>query len=218
MKKSHLLLTLMLFAPLAFGQLVPKFSLGVSGGVALPQGDMGDLYKTGFGGAVTLVLPIPLPVELSASVGYHTFGFNNDKFNETLKLAGSNKTADVDAPLNLIPITVNARYYFTPVGVRPYAEAALGIGIASLKNVYIEGNSPNAFSIKTTDVSETKQFFSLGAGVLIGVGVIADLDVNVKFGVLGQKFSQMTFDGSTLTYTESNGSFIGINAGLRFKL
>ncbi len=218
MKKSHLLLALMLFVPLAFGQLVPKFGLGVNAGVALPSGDMGDMYKTGIGGSVTLVLPIPFPVELSASIGYYRFGFNSDHFNEQLKLAGSSKTFDVDAPLSLIPITANARYYFVPVGVRPYAEVTAGVGIASLKSVYLESTSGGSASLKTDDVSETKQFFTVGAGVLIGVGIVADLDINVKYAILGQKFSQAMASGNTLTYSESNGSFLGINAGLRFKL
>lgn len=218
MKRIHLLLFVSLFAPLAFGQIVPKFGLGVNAGVAIPSGDMGDMYKTGFGGGVTLVLPIPFPVELSASIGYYRFGFNSDHFNEQIKLAGSNKTFDIDAPLNLIPVTVNARYYFIPVGVRPYAEVTAGIGIASLKSVYLESTSGGSASLKTSDVSETKQFFTIGAGVLVGVGVAADLDVNVKYAVLGQKFSQAMASGNSLSYSESNGSFLGINAGLRFKL
>ncbi|GAB1349057.1 hypothetical protein MASR1M107_12700 [Ignavibacteriales bacterium] len=218
MKKMYTILFILALVPLTFGQIVPKFGLGFSGGVAIPSGDMGDIYKTGFGGSVTFVLPIPIPVELSASIGYYSFKFNNDYFATQLKTyTGSTPTVDVDAPLNLIPLTVNARYYMTPIGIRPYGEVNLGIGIASLKNVFLQG-SGNSMSIKTEDKSETKQYLAAGVGVLIGVGIVADIDVNIRYALLGQEFSQMTTTGNSVNYSSSTGSYLGINAGLRLKL
>lgn len=219
MKKFYTLLFLIAFVPLTFGQLIPKFGLGISGGVAVPSGDMGDIYKTGVGGSLTLVLPLPLPIEISASVGYYSFKFNNDYFSSQLKTGtNSTVTVDVDAPLNLIPLTVNARYYFVPVAIRPYGEITLGVGIASLKNVSLESTSGNSMAIKTEEKSETKQYFSVGAGVLIGIGVVADLDVNIRYALLGQEFSQMTASSGSVSYSSSTGTYLGINAGLRLKL
>ncbi|MBN8545828.1 MAG: hypothetical protein J0L60_06810 [Ignavibacteria bacterium] len=218
MKKIYTLLFILALVPLTFGQIVPKFGLGINGGVAIPSGDMGDIYKTGVGGSVTFVLPLPIPVELSASIGYYSFKFNNDYFATQLKTyTGSTPVVDVDAPLNLIPLTVNARYYMTPIGIRPYGEVNVGIGIASLKNVFLQG-SGNSMSIKTEDKSETKQYLAAGVGVLIGVGIVADIDVNIRYALLGQEFSQMTTTGNTVSYSSSSGSYLGINAGLRLKL
>lgn len=218
MKKIYTLLFILALVPLTFGQIVPKFGLGINGGVAIPSGDMGDIYKTGVGGSVTFVLPLPIPVELSASVGYYSFKFNNDYFATQLKQAtGATPTVDVDAPLNLIPLTVNARYYMTPVGIRPYGEVNLGLGIASMKNVFLQG-SGNSMSIKTEDKSETKQYLAAGVGVLIGVGIVADIDVNIRYALMGQEFSQMTASGNSVSYSSSTGSYLGINAGLRLKL
>jgi hypothetical protein len=219
MKKIYTILFILTFVPLTFGQIIPKFGLGISGGVAIPSGDMGDIYKTGVGGSLTLVLPLPIPIELSASVGYYSFKFNNDYFATQLKTGtGSTVAVDVDAPLNLIPLTVNARYYFVPVAIRPYGEVTLGVGIASSKNVFLESTSGNSMSIKTEDKSETKQYISVGAGVLIGVGLVADLDVNIRYALLGQEFSQMTATSGSVTYSSSTGSYLGINAGIRLKL
>ena len=218
MKKIYTLLFILALVPLTFGQIIPKFGLGINGGVAIPSGDMGDIYKTGVGGSVTFVLPLPIPVELSASIGYYSFKFNNDYFATQLKTyTGSTPVVDVDAPLNLIPLTVNARYYMTPIGIRPYGEVNVGIGIASMKNVYLQG-SGNSMSIKTDDKSETKQYLAAGVGVLIGVGIVADIDVNIRYALLGQEFSQMTTTGNTVSYSSSTGSYLGINAGLRLKL
>jgi hypothetical protein len=219
MKKIYTILFILTFVPLTFGQIVPKFGLGISGGVAIPSGDMGDIYKTGVGGSLTLVLPLPIPIELSASVGYYSFKFNNDYFATQLKTGtGKTVTVDVDAPLNLIPLTVNARYYFVPVAIRPYGEVTLGVGIASSKNVFLESTSGNSMAIKTEDKSETKQYISVGAGVLIGVGLVADIDVNIRYALLGQEFSQMTASSGSVTYSSSTGTYLGINAGLRLKL
>lgn len=73
-------------------------------------------------------------------------------------------------------------------------------------------------SIKTEEKSETKQYISVGAGVLIGVGLVADLDVNIRYALLGQEFSQMTATSGSVTYSSSTGSYLGINAGIRLKL
>ena len=73
-------------------------------------------------------------------------------------------------------------------------------------------------SIKTEDKSETKQYLAAGVGVLIGVGIVADIDVNIRYALMGQEFSQMTASGNSVSYSSSTGSYLGINAGLRLKL
>ncbi|GAB1348173.1 hypothetical protein MASR1M107_03840 [Ignavibacteriales bacterium] len=223
MRKIYAVLFVLFFVPLTFGQLIPKFGLGVNVGVALPQGDMGDLYKTGYGGSLTVILPIPGPFEVSASVGYNAFKFNNDYINKLFKeQTGTDPQLDLDMPLSIVPLTANARYYFTPALVRPYAEVNLGISMGTVKATVPDPQPGKPYNVKTAESSETKQFLGVGVGIVIGMGLVADIDVNARYALLGHEFAQYTTttSGGSTTYTESksNGSYLGISAGVRVKL
>ncbi|MCA0386973.1 MAG: outer membrane beta-barrel protein [Bacteroidetes bacterium] len=223
MKKIYALLFVLFFVPLTFGQLIPKFGLGVNVGMALPQGDMGDLYKTGYGGSLTVILPVPGPFEISASVGYNQFKFNNDYINKLFKEAtGTDPKLELDMPLSVVPITANARYYFTPALVRPYAEVNLGVSIATIKATLPDPIPGNPYHVKTSEASETKQYLGVGVGVVLGIGLLTNIDINARYALLGHEFAQQTVStsGGSTTYTESksNGSYFGISAGVRVKL
>ncbi|KAB2908886.1 MAG: outer membrane beta-barrel protein [Ignavibacteriales bacterium] len=177
MKKFHLLLLVLFFAPLTFSQL-PTFKLGVGASTGIPMGAFSDWYNTGFGAHATLIFPTPV-VEVSATVGYLSFGS---------KVTGA-------SALSLVPITANARYYFSPVALRPYGEVSAGLGIMS------GGGS-----------SETKHHIAIGVGILTDLAPKIDLDVNAKYNLMGHKFYDSSSpDGSA-------GTYLGINAGIRFKL
>jgi opacity protein-like surface antigen len=50
-------------------------SLGVGGGVSLPQGEFSDAFETGWHGMATLALGVPLmPIGLRLDGAYHRFG------------------------------------------------------------------------------------------------------------------------------------------------
>ncbi|GAB1442885.1 hypothetical protein MASR2M39_17210 [Ignavibacteriales bacterium] len=222
MKKIYTFLFLLAFVPLTFGQLIPKFGLGISGGVALPQGDMGDLYKTGFGGNLTVILPIPGPFEVSASVGLYSFKFNNDYINKLFEEStGTNPNMDLDIPLTVVPLTANVRYYFTPALIRPYGELNLGLSLATVKATVPDPQPGKPYNTKTTESSETKQYIGIGVGVVVGIGIVADIDINARYALLGQEFGQqkVTSSGGSTTYEESksSGSYLGLSAGLRLK-
>ncbi len=223
MKRIFTLLFVLFFVPLTFGQLIPKFGMAVGGSVAMPQGEMGDLYKTGYGGYFTLILPIPGPFEISATAGFNTFKFNNEYINKLFKDAtGTDPGLDLDIPLTIIPVTANARYYFLPALVKPYAEVNLGLSFGTIKARVPDPLPGNPYHMRSAESSETKQYLGVGAGVVIGLGIVADLDINARYALLGHEFavSTTTVSGGSVTYTESksNGSLFGINAGLRLKL
>ncbi len=223
MKRLFTLLFVLAFVPATFGQLIPKFGMAVGANVALPQGEMGDLYKTGYGGYFTVILPIPGPIEISATAGFNTFKFNNEYINNLYKEAtGTDPGLDLDIPLTIIPVTANARYYFLPALVKPYAEVNLGLSFGTIKARVPDPQPGNPYNMRSAESSETKQYIGIGAGLVIGMGVVADLDVNVRYALLGHEFAiqSTSVSNGTVTYTESksNGSYVGISAGLRLKL
>ena len=119
-------------------------------------------------------------------------------------------------------MTANARYYFLPALVKPYAEVNLGLSFGTIKARIPDPLPGNPYNMRSAESSETKQYVGIGAGLVIGMGVVADLDVNVRYALLGHEFAVQTtsVSGGTVTYTESksSGSFVGISAGLRLKL
>lgn len=95
------------------------FSLGISGGAAIPTGDAGDAFETGFSvdGIIGIRAPL-LPVSFRGEVGYTRFGVKNID----------------DVNLRMISGVANAVYTFSagPVAVvRPYLIG--GIGAYNLK-------------------------------------------------------------------------------------
>jgi hypothetical protein len=223
MKKLFVFLFILAIVPVTFGQIVPKFGLGISAGVVFPQSDMSNVYKTGYGGNLTVILPIPGPFEFSASVGYYGFKFNNDYLNDLYRTQFNTQgNFNIEAPMSMIPITANARYYFTPALVRPYGEVNLGISLASIKVTIPDPIPGDPFRTLTSEASETKQYIGIGAGIVVGIGVVANLDVNLRYVLLGHDFGTektITSGGSTtIESSKSKGSYFGASVGVRVKL
>lgn len=197
-----------------------KFGIRIDGGVALPNGDFGDLYKTGFGGTAALSYELSESVELSANTGYLNFSFNDDYLNNLLKELGSNITVDVDAPLSIIPLMIGGRYYFSQSDFKPYAGALLGVHILSISaQSVIMGYQK--FDIQK-EATETKMAWGVGIGFLYKIGNKLHLNVDAKLNGNSMETTQSRSYDSGNSYVEESSSstttFITITAGLQFEL
>lgn len=219
MKRLHLIV-LLLISITTLSTAQSKFGAGINAGIALPNGDFGDVYNLGFGGGASLTYDLTQEWQLLASAGYYRFSFNDDFFNDFLKSIGVNETVDVEAPLSLIPIMVGGRYFFSQGDFKPYATAIAGIHIMSVsaEDVNIGGQ---AYEVNTTE-TQTKGAWGIGLGFLYKVAPKIYLNVDAKFNGNSSEVTQTTSsqEGDT-TVEESSSStttFITISAGVQFEL
>ena len=220
-KLSAVILALLLTGSLLSAQ--SKIGIGINAAYLSPTGDFGDLYKSGFGGLASLTFDATENLQLSATVGYAQFSFNNDKFNQMLNDflgGGSNANVSVDSKLTLIPIMAGGKYFFTASNFKPYGEVDLGMHIMSVDGAKVNfgGQSYDA------TVKESKAAFAwgLGVGFYYAVAPKINLDVNAKIN--GDSFEMGTnFSSSSGTTTSSQSSkstaiYFSVAAGLQFAL
>ena len=219
-------LTAVILALLLTGSLLSaqsKIGVGINAAYLSPTGDFGDLYKSGFGGSASLTFDATENLQLSATVGYAQFSFNNDKFNQMLNDflgGGSNANVSVDSKLTLIPIVAGGKYFFSNTNFKPYGEVDLGVHIMSVDGAKVNfgGQSYDA------TVKESKAAFAwgLGVGFYYAVAPKINLDVNAKINgdsfEMGTNFSSSSGTTTSSQSSKSTAAYFSVAAGLQFAL
>ncbi|MCL6099317.1 MAG: outer membrane beta-barrel protein [Bacteroidetes bacterium] len=220
-KLSAVILALLLTGSMLSAQ--SKIGVGINAAYLSPTGDFGDLYKSGFGGLASLTFDATENLQLSATVGYAQFSFNNDKFNQMLNDflgGGSNANVSVDSKLTLIPIMAGGKYFFTTSNFKPYAAVDLGAHIMSVDGAKVNfgGQSYDA------TVKESKAAFAwgLGVGFYYAVAPKINLDVNAKINgdsfEMGTNFSSSSGTTTSSQSSKSTATYFSVAAGLQFAL
>ena len=150
------------------GMVGLKFSIGLEG--ALPTGDLKTSSNFGIGGSAQVEYKAAESFGLTGNVGYLTF---------------SGKTIDVGSgvnykvpSLNLIPVLVGGKYYFTPNGV--YGMVQIGLSFLSGG-----GSSSSAFT------------YSPG----VGVYVTPNFDLLLKYQAASKSGETLSFLGLRAAYS-----------------
>lgn len=206
MKKILVVTVLLLFAA-NFTLAQSKLGLQINGVANLPQGDMGDILSTGFGGEAGLTYDLSSSFQLGVLAGYYTFAFDNSVFDGT-PLEGQ----EIDASTNIIPLMATARYFFSKSSFSPYANAKLGLQFLSVTGDDVPDNTE----------SETETGWGVGLGFLINAGKNLNIDINASFNGTSAEFGQSTSSTSGGVVTEesssSTGTWLGISAGVHIGL
>ena len=110
------------------------FSVGVSGGLSLPMGDMSDVFASGFhvGGHVNIAPP-SLPIEILLDGTYHGFEENSD-----LPPAARFKFSSFD-------VSGSAAYAFSGMTMRPYIMGGVGMYFGKVDAPGAENDSEFGF-------------------------------------------------------------------------
>ncbi|MGI8547956.1 MAG: outer membrane beta-barrel protein [Gemmatimonadaceae bacterium] len=132
------------------------FSFGVSGGAAVPTGDLSDVASVGYNVTGSLGLSVPtLPVGLRVDGAYNSFGIKNDLLTGT-------GAGNVDGNARVLSLTGNLVLPIPLVLIRPYL-----IGGAGIYNVRLSATATDQNGTSSGSASESKFGFNLGAGVTI---------------------------------------------------
>jgi hypothetical protein len=189
---SHRLLGAAVAAALVTGTAGAQTSrptFGISGGLALPTGDLNKGYKSGY--------------DIAANVGFHptgqSFGVRVEGAFNQFALKGTNTS---NAHTNIFDVTGNivVGTAAAPGTIRPYLIG--GVGVYNVKNEASVGN----VSVST---SATKFGFNGGAGLDLPLSGIAAF-VEARFHYV------LTGSGSSDSNIGYNASFVPIVVGVRF--
>jgi hypothetical protein len=128
--------TLFLSANTSSAQSAKAVSLGISGGAAIPAGDFGDLYTTGFNGTVSLMLrSVGSPVGLRLDGMYNKMSVKDDA---TITVPGF---GIADAAV-ITGANANLVYHLPGTGISPYLIG--GGGIYNMKIDVDGGDDPDS--------------------------------------------------------------------------
>lgn len=144
------------------------FTVGLSGGAAIPLSDLSDSHKVGFNATAHLGINMPL-----SPVGFRLEGFYN-------KFAGQDEGVFTNEDVRIAGGNVNITYAFSGVGLRPYVIGGVG-----------------SYNVKP-DGGESRTDFGINAGVgarfqLSGLGTFVEARLHTISGDPQLQFVPITF-------------------------
>jgi hypothetical protein len=146
-----------------------KMFAGGQVGISLPMGDFGDAANMGFGFLGNFYYGLNQNLDLTASVGYISWGSDAD-----------------GASFSNVPILAGIRYYFQRSQFTPYGVAELGINNMSFT---YDSEYFGSYSATSSDFG-----LNLGAGFLYNLGNM-DLDINAKINIISDTNNLTLFAG-----------------------
>jgi opacity protein-like surface antigen len=184
--------------------LAQNFTFGLQAGAAIPTGDYGDAYKTGFQGGVTGDWWVSPAYALGVDVNGNFHNAKDDLnryFTDVSDALGG--TSDVTLKATVVQFTAHAKFKvpMSGNGASPYVQAGLGGYNARSK---LEGG---VFDGHTDSV--TKFGFNVGAGIDV------PMSPAMSIGVIG------AFHDITDAFTDSSGEkksaqYVQVGAMLTF--
>jgi len=192
MKKVFL--SLLLISGLVVFNSSAQIQVGAFGTYNKILGDAGEDAPAGFGGGVDLKYFVTPKFAIGLNAGYIQ---HSDE--QSISIGPISYT--LKATQTIIPVTVNADYFFTEEGFRPYV--GLGLGLYAL------GGSAEANGVKVDADSESKFGFAPHLGAQYFFNKTVGLDLNVKYNYILSKDSDIEGSEDLTTF--------GVNLGLVFQ-
>ena len=144
MKRISLALTaaaVALFSTAASAQSAKAISIGISGGAAIPAGDFGDFYTTGYNGTLSLGLKsVGSPIGIRIDAMYNKMSVKDDA---TITLPGLGFVESA----SIASANANLVYSLPGVGISPYLIGGGGIYATKLHGDNFDTDSENEFGV-----------------------------------------------------------------------
>lgn len=192
MKKLKFIV-LVLFGTLSFS-LQAQMNISVSAGVQFPSSNLGDGLKPGAGFNLAAKYMAGKNVAIGLNLGYIKFGADSYELFD-----GSGYRTMPGYGGNIIPVTGLLEIHFGNERNKTYIGADVGMYLNRVKYVSIINGD------ETISYEFQKVFgFAPTAGAIFGISEIMDLLINIKY--------------HNMFFEENRGSWIGLTAGLIFKI
>jgi len=183
-------------------QVQAQFSVGASGGVKAPIGDMGNVVVVGGGGEALGRYQLNDRLFLGLNVGVVGFGPVDTLENQF------RNAVDQEFTYSLLKVTAAGDYRFRTEGVAPYVGLELGLYQTSISTLILDGVGGVAASTK----NNVGVGFAPRAGLLIPLGGGFSLDAFVDWNF----FSTEEYDPETDAIESRLNSFVGFQVGGRY--
>jgi opacity protein-like surface antigen len=186
-----------------------QVSVGLTGGLGLPMGDMASKDKmnigNGFGGGITARYWLNEKMAVGLNASYFSFTPNDIP-------------SGVTASMSVLPISAGFDYYFMEEGIKPFVGLELGMVNNSIKF----SQTVSGVTAEST-ASKTGLLVAPVVGIAYGVTDAIDISLNAKYiyGMTDGKVDvKTTFNGNSTTISQDwyNTTYVGINLGVSYKI
>lgn len=216
MKKMILYLLIIFFYSFSI-EAQNKYAVEIDGAALIPTGTFTELYNPSFGIDGSFIFSAHTALQISINTGYHNFTFDNDAFNKSLVEQNSNFTANLDAPVNLIPLSLGLKYIVGDSRKwKPYFSLDAGIYFYTLK---ISGTITSSSGIETpleTKEDDNDTVIKIGTGILNRLAYDMFLNLSVKYNILSDNKSIHYNSNGSVDTNAKTLNFVSILAGLQY--
>ena len=202
-----------------FGQ--SNFGAEVNGVYGLPSGVFGNTYKANLGESASILYHYMERMDITLSVGYINFHFDNAKYNQSLRDLNPNyNPVNLNLNYRAVPLLIGTKFYLTNKSFMPFFVAEGGVSF--LKFQTPGGSSSGSDNIKVNE--NTSVQITLDAGIGLAYSILSNFNINIcaKLNYINEKAGQLPTIGvgntAYLQFGNSIISFYSFNAGLSFYL
>jgi len=186
-------------------------ALDIKFGIQPPIYNFDDIYNTGYGIYFGGLFPFGKDFQFTLYTGYLTWGFDNEAF---VRKYTNDYYIDfnIEAPINLVPLTFGIKYYAAKTKVKPYLSADFGFFYywQTVSGTYTWKNHSEKINEAPIDQSDSgfRTMLSLGAGVVTPLSEIMDLDFQIKLNAL--------YNAQAISSTGGSGEVNGSSSTLYY--
>ena len=186
--------------------------LDIKFGIQPPVFNFDDLYNTGYGFYFGGLFPFSKEMQFTLYTGYLTWGFDNEAL--IRKFTNEYYTDfNIEAPMNLVPLTIGIKYYASKTKVKPYFSADFGFFYywQTVNGTYTwkdPAGGESTYVLSDQTESGFRTMLSLGAGIVTPLSEIIDLDLQIKLNAL--------YNAQAISGTGGSGEINGSSSTLYY--
>jgi opacity protein-like surface antigen len=215
MKKLIVLIMFFLFSVFNLAQ-ENVWGITAYGGTAIPTGGFADFYNSGYTFSGGAIYSFKFSTRIAVILGYSRWALDESAFNNALP-DSLNISFKGEAPVRVIPLLLQVKWYGTSEGIKPYA--LIEGGFYFLKSEF----SGQVLSSDSLAGNISGSNSSTNTGITLGLGLTFDIFNNVELDVAGRYHivslnNSYNFVPVNLGSTISSDQYWSVTAGINIIL
>lgn len=216
MKKIFTIILFFIFTVSCFAQ-ENVWGITAFGGTSIPTGGFADFYNSGYTFSGGAIYSFKFSTRIAITLGYSRWTLDDAAFNNALQSDSLNVSFKGEAPVRVIPLLLQVKWYGTNEGVKPYALIEGGFYFS--KSEF----TGEVFEADTLAGNISGSNSSTNTGITLGLGLSFDLLKNVELDVAGRYHivslnNSYNFVPVNLGSTISSDQYWSVTAGINIIL